>query len=178
MEEIAEVYGRSLFEVASEHDKTDELREQLGQFADALHDNRELAIFFFSPYFSTEEKKDGLKRTLEDADETLVNFLELLIEKHRMPVIFRIRRVFDALWEQAHHVLPVQIATAVELDEGEARRLGDRIAESTGQKVELTTSVDPDILGGIVLRVGNSILDASIRNRLDNLRKAVARGAG
>ena len=177
MEEIAEVYGRSLFEVASEHDKTDELREQLGQFADALHDNRELAIFFFSPYFSTEEKKDGLKRTLEDADETLVNFLELLIEKHRMPVIFRIRRVFDALWEQAHHVLPVQIATAVELDEGEARRLGDRIAESTGQKVELTTSVDPDILGGIVLRVGNSILDASIRNRLDNLRKAVARGA-
>ena len=177
MEEIAEVYGRSLFEVASEHDETDELREQLGQFADALHDNRELAIFFFSPYFSTEEKKDGLKRTLEDADKTLVNFLELLIEKHRMPVIFRIRRVFDALWEQAHHVLPVQIATAVELDEGEARKLGDRIAESTGQKVELTTSVDPDILGGIVLRVGNSILDASIRNRLDNLRKAVARGA-
>ena len=177
MEEIAEVYGRSLFEVATEHDKTDELREQLGQFADALDDNRDLAIFFFSPYFSTEEKKDGLKQSLEDADETLVNFLELLIEKHRMPVIFRIRRVFDALWERAHHVLPVQIATAIELDEGEARKLGDRIAESTGQKVELSTSVDPDILGGIVLRVGNSILDASIRNRLDNLRKAVARGA-
>jgi F-type H+-transporting ATPase subunit delta len=177
VEEIAEVYGRSLFEVASEHDKTDELREQLGQFADALDDNRDLAIFFFSPYFSTEEKKDGLKRALEDADETLVNFLELLIEKHRMPVIFRIRRVFEALWEQAHHVLPVQICTAITLDEGEARKLGDRIAESTGQKVELTTTVDPDILGGIVLRVGNSILDASIRNRLDNLRKAVARGA-
>jgi F-type H+-transporting ATPase subunit delta len=177
VEEIAEVYGRSLFEVASEHDKTDELREQLGQFADALNDNRDLAIFFFSPYFSTEEKKDGLKRLLEDADETFVNFLELLIEKHRMPVIFRIRRVFDTLWEQAHHVLPVQIATAIALDDGEARKLGARIEESTGQKVELTASVDPDILGGIVLRVGNSILDASIRNRLDNLRKAVARGA-
>jgi ATP synthase F1 delta subunit len=177
VEEIAEVYGRSLFEVASEHDKTDELREQLGQFADALDDNRDLAIFFFSPYFSTEEKKDGLKRLLEDADETLVNFLELLIEKHRMPVIFRIRRVYDSLWEQAHHVLPVQIATAIELDQDVARKLGERIAETTGQKIELTASVDPDILGGIVLRVGNSILDASIRNRLDNLRKAVARGA-
>jgi ATP synthase F1 delta subunit len=177
MEEIADVYARSLFEVASEHDKTDLLREQLGQFADALQENRDLAIFFFSPYFSTPEKKDGLKRAVEGADETLVNFLELLIEKHRMPVIFRIRRVYDTLWEKTHHVLPVQIATAIELDDGVARKLGDRIAETTGQKVELTASVDPEILGGIVLRVGNSILDASIRNRLENLRKAVARGA-
>ena len=175
MEEIAEVYGRSLFEVAQEHDNLDLIRDQLGQFADALHDNRDLAIFFFSPYFSTQEKKDGLTRLLEGADETLVNFLELLIEKHRMPVIFRIRRVFDTHWEQAHHVLPVQISTAIALDEGEARKLGDQIAESTGQEVELTTSVDPDILGGIVLRVGNSILDASIRNRLEQLRKQVAR---
>jgi ATP synthase F1 delta subunit len=176
VEEIAEVYGRSLFEVASEHDKTDELREQLGQFADALQENRDLAIFFFSPYFSTQEKKDALKGLLDGADETFVNFLELLIEKHRAPVIFRIRRVYDRLWERAHHVLPVQIATAIELDEDVTRKLGDRIAETTGEKIELTATVDPDILGGIVLRVGNSILDASIRNRLDNLRKAVARG--
>ncbi|MDQ3676856.1 MAG: ATP synthase F1 subunit delta [Actinomycetota bacterium] len=176
MEEIAEVYARSLFEVAKEHDSTDELREQLGQFADALDENRDLAIFFFSPYFSLQEKKDGLKQTLEDADPTLINFLELLIEKHRMPVLFRIRHAFDRLWEQEHHILPVQISTAIELDEDVARKLGDRIAESTGQKVELTANVDPEIIGGIVLRVGNSILDASIRNRLQNLRKHVARG--
>ncbi len=177
MEEIAEVYGRSLFEVASEHDATDEIREQLGQFADALDANRDLAIFFFSPYFSTQEKKDGLVKLLDGASETFVNFLELLIEKHRMPAIFRIRRYYETLWEQAHHILPVQIATAVALDEGVARRLGEQIEKTTGQRIELTARVDPDIVGGIVLRVGNSILDASIRNRLENLRKAVARGA-
>jgi F-type H+-transporting ATPase subunit delta len=177
MEEIAEVYGRSLFEVASEHDTTDEIREQLGQVADALDANRDLAIFFFSPYFSTQEKKDGLVKLLDGASDTLINFLELLIEKHRMPAIFRIRRYYETLWEQAHHILPVQIATAVALDEGVARQLGEQIEKTTGQRIELTQSVDPDILGGIVLRVGNSILDASIRNRLENLRKAVARGA-
>ena len=177
MEEIAEVYGRSLFEVASEQDKTDEIREQLGQFADALRDNRDLAIFFFSPYFSTPEKKDGLKKTVQGADETLVNFLELLIEKHRMPAVFRIRRYYDGLWEQENKVLPVQISTATALDDKIVKQIGDRIAKDTGQKIELTADVDPDILGGIVLRVGNSILDASIRNRLDNLRKHVARGA-
>ncbi|MGH2836997.1 MAG: ATP synthase F1 subunit delta [Solirubrobacteraceae bacterium] len=176
MEEIAEVYGRSLFEVASEHDKTDEIREQLGEFADALDANRDLAVFFFSPYFSVQEKEEGLKQALEGADETLLNFLDLLIEKHRMPAIFRIRRYYDSLWEQAHHILPVQIATAIPLDEGVARQLGDQIEKSTGQRIELTASVDPEIIGGVVLRVGNSILDASIRNRLENLRKAVARG--
>jgi len=177
MEEIAEVYGRSLFEVASEHDITDEIREQLGQFAAALDANRDLAVFFFSPYFSTQEKKDGLVKLLDGASVTLVNFLELLIEKHRMPAIFRIRRHYDTLWERANHILPVQIATAIKLDEGVAKQLGEQIEQTTGQKIELTASVDPEILGGIVLRVGNSILDASIRNRLENLRKAVARGA-
>ena len=177
MEEIAEVYGRSLFAVAGEQSKLDEIHDQLGEFAEALADSRDLQVFFFSPYFSTPEKKDGLKKAVTGADETLVNFLELLIEKHRMPAIFRIRRYYDRLWEQENKILPVSISTATSLDDKIIKKIGDEIGEATGQKIELTTSVDPDILGGIVLRVGNSILDASIRNRLDNLRKHVARGA-
>lgn len=177
MEEIAEVYGRSLYEVAEEKGTVDVVRDQLGAFADAMNADRDLAIFFFSPYFSTQEKKDGLKRAVEGADETVVNFLELLIEQHRMPAIYRIRRVVDRLWERANKILPVQISTATKLDDAVASSIGDKISQGTGQKIELTTTVDPDILGGIVLRVGNSILDASIRNRLDTLRRQVASGA-
>jgi F-type H+-transporting ATPase subunit delta len=103
------------------------------------------------------------------------NFLDLLIEKHRMPVVFRIRRVFDQLWEEAHHLLPIEITSAIELDPSIAQRIGDEIGRQTGRTVELTSTVDPDVIGGIVLRVGNSILDASIRTRLDNLRRQVAK---
>jgi len=174
MEEVAEVYSRSLFEVAQEHEVLEEVREQLGQFADALNDDRQLQIFFFSPYFSSEEKKDGLKRMLEDSQEIFMNFLQALIERHRMPVIFRIRRRIDEMWEKENQLLPVQVTSAIELDESTVRDIGDRIGEQTGLKVELSSTVDPDILGGIVLRVGNSILDASIRNRLEKLRKQVA----
>ena len=175
MEEIAQVYSRSLFEVAKEHGKLDLIKEQLGAFADALEETRELAIFFFSPYFSTEEKKRGLESALVDADPTLVNFLELLIEKHRMPVIFRTRRQYETLWDIEHRLLPVEVTSAVALDPAVAEELGSRIREQTGQNVELTSKVDPDVLGGIVLRVGNSILDASIKNRLQQLRREVAR---
>lgn len=175
MEEIAQVYARSLFEVAQERGKLDLVREQLGQFADALQDSRELAVFFFSPYFSTEEKKDGLRNTVEGADETVENFLELLVENHRMPVIFRVRRGLDRLWREANQLLPVQITSAVALDDAVTSRIGEEVGRQTGRRVELTATVDPDVIGGIVLRVGNSILDASIRTRLDNLRKQVAR---
>jgi F-type H+-transporting ATPase subunit delta len=175
LEELAQVYSRSLFEVAKEHGKLDLIKDQLAEFADALEQNRELAIFFFSPYFSTEEKKEGLQRALVDADPTLVNFLGLLIENHRMPVIFRARRQYEALWEAENRLLPVEVTSAIALDPAISEELGRRIREQTGQNVELSSTVDPDILGGIVLRVGNSILDASIRNRLHQLRREVAR---
>jgi len=175
MEEIAAVYARSLFEVAQEQNKLDTIREQLGAFADALNDNRELQVFFFSPYFSTTEKEDGLDRAVSDADPILVNFLKLLIENHRTPVIFRVRRVVDELWQEENKLLPVTVTSAVALDAATVSQIGDRIAEQTGRKVELSAVVEPDILGGLVVRVGNSILDASIRNRLEQLRKQVAR---
>ena len=177
MEEIAAVYARSLFQVAKEQDKLDIVRGQLGAFADALSETRDLQVFFFSPYFSTQEKKEGLHKTISGAEPIFVNFLELLIENHRMPAIFRIRRGYEALWEERNKLLPVHVTSAVELDEETVRGIGDRIAEQTGQRVELSSTVAPDILGGIVVRVGNSVLDASVRNRLEQLRKQVARAA-
>src|ERR1700722_5866560 len=178
MEELAQVYARSLFEVAREQNKLDELREQLGQFADAMKQNRELELFFFSPYFSTNEKQEGLEKLLDGADEQLMNFLKLLVENHRMPVIYRLRREYERLWERENRLLPVVLTSAVELDEQTVKDLGERIGERTGNTVVLTTRVEPDIIGGIVVRVGNSILAASIRNRLEQLRTQVAQGAG
>jgi F-type H+-transporting ATPase subunit delta len=175
MEEIAVVYARSLFEAALDEDELDLTRDQLGEFADALGETRELQMFFFSPYFSTQEKKEGLHRAVDGAEPMFLNFLELLLENHRMPALFRIRREYEALWEDYNRLLPVAITSAVELDKETVRHIGDRIAEQTGRKIELTSTVEPDILGGIVVRVGNQVLDASIRNRLDTLRKQVVR---
>jgi F-type H+-transporting ATPase subunit delta len=177
MEELAQVYGRSLFEVAREQHKLDELREQLGQFADAVSENHELAVFFFSPYFSTKEKQEALGRMLDGADPILLNFLNLLIENHRMPVIFRIRQEYGRLWDEENKTLPVEITSAIELDPATAESLGRKIGERAGRKVTLAAHVDPDILGGIIIRVGNSILDASIRNRLEQLRRHVAQAS-
>jgi ATP synthase F1 delta subunit len=175
MEEIAQVYARALFEVAKERDILDEIHDDLGAFTKALEENRELAVFFFSPYFSSEEKKNGLERAVTGADPIFMNFLETLLERHRMPVIFRMRARFEQLWDEEKKLLPVEITSSVQLDKAIVQSIGERIGEQTGQKVELSSKVDPEILGGLVVRVGNFVLDASIRNRLNQLRKQVAR---
>jgi F-type H+-transporting ATPase subunit delta len=177
MEEIAEVYSRALFEVAKEHDVLDRVHDELGQFADALADDRNLQVFLFSPYFSSEEKKEGVSRIVADADPRLVNFLQLLAERHRMPVLFRIRRSFDEMWAEENRLLPVTVTSAVDLDEELVQEIGRRIGEQTGRRVELSSSVDPDVLGGLKVQVGNLVLDATVRNRLEQLRKQVTKAA-
>jgi ATP synthase F1 delta subunit len=177
VEEIARVYAEALFDVAKDKDVLDRVHEELDQFADALEEDRELQIFFFSPYFSSAEKREGLDKAVSGASQELVNFLELLIEKHRMPLIFRIRRQFDDLWKRERRKLDVTVTSAVELDPDVVREVGDAIEERTGRSVELNSKVEEGILGGLVLQVGNMVLDASIRNRLEKLRKSVARAA-
>src|SRR5215217_1504432 len=118
MEEIAEVYARSLFEVAKEHGALDRVHDELGEFAAALDEDRTLQVFLFSPYFSSDEKRDGVSTIVSDADERVVNFLELLAERHRMPALFRIKSEFDSLWAEENKLLPVTVTSAIELDEG------------------------------------------------------------
>jgi F-type H+-transporting ATPase subunit delta len=177
VQEIAEVYSRALFEVAKQHDVLDRVHDELGEFADAMSGDRELQVFFFSPYFSSEEKRDGVEKVVEGGDERLVNFLKLLAERHRMPALFRIRRELDAMWAEENKLLPVSVTSAVELDESLVRDIGERIQEQTGRRVDLSSNVDPYVLGGLVVRVGNMVLDASVRNRLEQLRKQVAKAA-
>ena len=177
MPDVARVYAEALFEAGKDKENLDALQSQLGQFTDAVSQNRELQVFLFSPYLSSAEKKDGLRRVISDAEPELVNFLELLIEKTRMPEIFRIRRQFDELWKEENKLIDVTVVSAVELDPDVVSKIGTEVERQTGERVELSSRVDESVLGGIVLQVGNMVLDASIRSRLEKLRKSVASAA-
>ena len=177
MADAARVYAEALFEVGRDKGKLDALQQQLGEFADAVDGNRELQVFLFSPYLSSIEKKDGLKRAISGAEPELMNFLEVLVDKGRMTEVFRIRRELDELWKHENRRIDVTVTSAVELDTAVVAKIGQEVERQTGEEVDLSSSVDDRILGGIVLRVGNMVLDASIRSRLEKLRKSVATAA-
>jgi ATP synthase F1 delta subunit len=177
MADVARVYAEALFEAGRDKGKLDALQQQLAQFADEVDCNRELQVFFFSPYLSTAEKGEGIERAITGAEPELINFLELLVDKHRMTEVFRIRREFDELWKHENRRLDVTVTSAIELDAAVVEQIGREVERQTGDKVDLASTVDGDILGGIVLQVGNMVLDASIRSRLEKLRKSVAQAA-
>jgi F-type H+-transporting ATPase subunit delta len=177
MADAARVYAEALFEVGRDKGKLDTLQQQLGEFADVVDRNRELQVFFFSPYLSTAEKQEGIGRAITGAEPELINFLELLVDKHRMTEVFRIRRELDELWKQENRRIDVTVTSAVELDSAVVEKIGQEVERQTGEKVDLSSQVDGEILGGIVLQVGNMVLDASIRSRLEKLRKSVATAA-
>jgi len=177
MQAAPRVYAESLFEVAKAKGNLDPIGAGLGQFADAVSASRDMQVFLFSPHFSSAEKADGLRRAVGGAEPELVNFLELLIEKQRMPEVFRIRREFEELWKRERRQIDVTVTSATELDPAVVEKIGGEIERQTGRQVELASRVDGEILGGIVLQVGNMVLDASIRSRLEKLRKSVAQAA-
>jgi F-type H+-transporting ATPase subunit delta len=177
MEEIARVYAQALFEAARDKGELEVVHEQLGQFADAINESNDMRVFFFSPYFSSSEKRAAISRSIEGAGAELINFLELLAEKHRMPAIFRIRARFDELWAEENKRLEVTLTSAVGLDPTVVEQVGSAVERQTHRSIDLQSEVDPEILGGLVLRVGNVVLDASLRSKLERLRKEVAAAA-
>jgi F-type H+-transporting ATPase subunit delta len=177
MPDAARVYAEALFAAGKDRGNLDALQAQLGEFVDVVDRERDLQVFLFSPYLSSADKKEGLGRAISGAEPELTNFLELLVEKHRMPEVFRIRRELDELWKRENRRLDVTVTSAVELDRAVVEKIGQEVERQTGEAVELSSRVDDGILGGIVLQVGNMVLDASIRNRLEKLRQSVATAA-
>src|SRR6185503_16320111 len=135
MADVARVYAEALFEAGKDKGKLDSLQSQLAQFADAVDGNRELQVFLFSPYLSTQEKVDGLERAISGAEPELTNFLELLVEKGRMPEVFRIRRELDELWKHENKRIDVTVTSAVELDEAVVQKIGTEVERQTGEQV-------------------------------------------
>lgn len=177
MEEIARIYSQSLFEAAVDRDKVDQIKAELTTFTQAVDTSEDLRLFLFSPYFSGEEKRDGLARIIDDSSPEFLNFVQLLAEKHRLPAIHRVQAHYEKLWAEHYKLLPVTVTSAVELPRETIEKIAQSLEAQTGRKVELDGRVDDDVIGGIVLQVGNMVLDASIRGRLDRLRKQVTANA-
>lgn len=174
MEEIARTYARALFEASESRGTVDEVKTELDQFVDAIDTNRDFALFLFSPYFSNDEKLDGLKKVIDGATAEFENFLELLVEKNRMPLIPRIRANYENFWAEHNKLLPVTVTSAVELPQETIEKIRQSVEAQTGRKVELDGRIDESVVGGIVLQVGNRVLDASIRGNLERLKREVA----
>jgi F-type H+-transporting ATPase subunit delta len=170
-------YARALFEAAKDKGRLEAVQQELADFVAAEREVPELRELLRNPRIERSAKADAIEQLVGAEDEVFKNFLLLLAEKGRGAQIDEIAREFDRLVAQEQGILDVELTTAVELSDKEAKKLVAQIEKAAGHKVEATRKVDPDLIGGLVLQAGSLRLDASIRGRLDRLRRQLRSAA-
>ena len=171
---VDRVYARALFEAARDQGRLEPVREQLEQVVSAAASVPELRELLRNPQLDPRARAAALEDVLSGGDELLRNFLLVLADKGRIAELDVIAQEFERLVAEEEGVLSAELTTAVELSDEDEQRLLKQIEEASGRKVEATRQVDPALIGGIVLQVGSHRLDASVRGRLDRLRRALA----
>jgi F-type H+-transporting ATPase subunit delta len=173
MSVIDRVYARALFEAAQEKGRLEPVRDQLEQVVAAAAEVPELRELLRNPQLDPRARAAALEDVLAGGDELLRNFLLLLVDKGRIGELEVIAQEFERLVAASEGVLSAELTTAIELSDDDERRLLKQIEDASGRKVEATRHVDPGLIGGIVLQVGSHRLDASVRGRLDRLRRTL-----
>lgn len=167
---VARTYAKALFDAAKEQGRLDEVRAELQEFVTALDDVPELGALLRNPQLDPPAKAEALAAVMEGADELVRNFFRLVAEKGRAPLIEDIAREYEELVAAEEQILRVELTTALELSDTEATSIVEQIEKASGRRVEATRSVDPGLVGGLILKAGSLEVDSSVRGRLDRLR--------
>jgi F-type H+-transporting ATPase subunit delta len=171
---VHRVYARALYDAAMEAGVVEETREEMADFVAAVRDVPELRAVLRNPQIDPRAKSAALEAITGGVHDIVRNFLKLLAEKGRIAEVEEIERELERLVAREQGQITVELTTAQELTDDEARAIVDQIAKASGRQVEATRKVDPNLIGGVVLQAGSFRLDASVRGRLNRLRQELA----
>ena len=168
---VHRVYAQALLEAAQEKKRLDAVRKQFDEFAAALAGSDELRRFLQNPRVELLTKQAALEDLLKGSDELFLNFVRLLADKSRIAEVEQVYEEWTRLLAQQERILELELQTAVELSDKEAAKVVGQIEKASGRKIVATRTVDPDLIGGLVVQAGSLRLDASVRGRLEQLRE-------
>lgn len=175
---ISRRYTTALFEIAAERKVTDRMRIDFLSLKKTIQSSRELKLFIETPIISTEKKKSVFKEIFSGKlDDLLISFFDLLAEKGRENLLYEICTDFVALMNDKEGIIEARITTAIEIRDSEKKNLEDKLREFTGKKIASNYFVDPSIKGGFVVRIDDTIIDASIRKQLEMLHEQFRKGS-
>jgi F-type H+-transporting ATPase subunit delta len=176
---VARVYAEALFAAADDAGRVERVQADLGAFDDALRGSPQLRGAMLNPQIDRASKARVLDGLTAGGDQLVVNALRLMLQKGRIALTADMRREFERLAAEAARVVDVEVTSAVPLGDEAEHELLARVRQATGRRVRLVKSIDADVLGGLVLRIGDVVLDASLRARVAQLREQLSgmRGA-
>lgn len=166
--EITEPYAEALMSVAQEHNLTDQFGENVAALLNLLNQSPELQEFLASPVVKAEDKKAVLQSIGSDGIHPyLVNFLKILVDRRRIIFLAGICQQYQTLLRELKQTILAEVISAVAISDDQQQAVREKVMAMTGaQQVELDTKIDPDLIGGVIIKVGSQVVDASLRGQL------------
>jgi ATP synthase F1 delta subunit len=168
---VATTYAEALYEAALDADAVDDVAADVDAFTAAVGESDELRTVLDNPEIDSKAKKGVIAAVAADAQPLFANFLQVLVNRGRLPELLEIADAFRERVARATARLEVEAVTAIPLPDDLKARIVESLEAKTSTTVELTESVDPDVVGGLVLRVGEVVVDGSVRHRIEELRR-------
>jgi F-type H+-transporting ATPase subunit delta len=174
----ARVYAETLLEVAREQGRVDALAEEAEALRAVLRGTPELVSFLASPRVERERKKAVLRDALSGrVSDMMVRFLEVVVDREREDLLDTILAELETLIAELRNEQPIEVTSAVPLEDSLRERLRETFARATGRRIVLRELVDPALMGGVVVQIGDMLIDGSVRTRLQNLRERLLRAS-
>jgi F-type H+-transporting ATPase subunit delta len=171
---VASTYAEALYQAAADSGAVDRVAADLTALDAVLGSDSDVARVLANPQVETRVKKAAVAGLADAASPLTVNLLQVLIDRGRLEELGEIAAAFDERVAAAEGRIAVEVTTAVPLPDDLREQVVTRIREQTGKTPEITERVDPEIIGGLVLRVGGVVTDASVRGRIDGLRRSIS----
>jgi F-type H+-transporting ATPase subunit delta len=175
IEPAARVYAGALYDAARDAGRTREVDGDLRALLDGLSDNRLLLQALANPAIPRDAKKRMLTQLLQESDQLLRNAALVLTDHGRVNLIADMASAYAELIAAEDRILTVEVTTAIALEDAQVDALRERVSAAVGQDAKVVATVDPEIIGGLVLRARGVLLDASVRRRLEDIRQALIR---
>lgn len=171
---VARRYAEALFEVALENNSLDELKEEIKAVSNIFERETKLKTIFEHPKLSKDEKKDILNSLFKDRiSQEMLNLLYIIVDKGRERYISKIKKEYISLANEEQGIVVGKAITAVKMEEDELRKLEDRLSNKLNKKIELTNEIDKDVLGGVLVKIGDKVIDSSVKGQLDRISKTL-----
>lgn len=176
VELVRDSYVGVLFDLAKEENRQEEIGTQIQEIREIIELNPEFFVFLTSPQITKEERIQSIDKILGGkVDDTLLRFMKVLIHNRRMDYLLEIAKKYQEELRAFKGIIYVEALTAVPLDEDQREKLENRLVERLGKQIELKNIVDPDILGGMKLKIGEKSLDATLKSRLRELQSVISK---
>ncbi|HEY9902698.1 MAG TPA: ATP synthase F1 subunit delta [Candidatus Sericytochromatia bacterium] len=175
--QVLEPYAEALMSLAQSSDLIDRFGEEVGSLLNLLENSDDLQVFLASPVVSADKKKAVLQQIVgEQLHPYMMNFLMILVDRRRIPFLDGILHQFQALLRKLKQTVVAEVTSAVELSDAQRQSVSDKVKAFSGaHEVELDTKIDPELIGGVIIKVGSQVIDASLRGQLRRIGLSLSR---